>query len=74
MQRRGLGAALIEDLIANIPQGRERRLTVNTQSDNTASHALYSRLGFRRTGERFPVFAFAVPSSARQDQHGRGNR
>ena len=59
-QGRGLGAALVHDLIAHIPDGREPRITVNTQSDNSASHALYSGLGFRPTGERFPVFAFEV--------------
>ena len=59
-QRRGLGAALVNDLIAHIPAGREPRLTVNTQADNSASLALYYRLGFRRTGERYPVYAFEV--------------
>jgi len=63
-QRRGLGAALIHDLIAHIPSGREPRLTLNTQSSNAASHALYARIGFRRTGERFPVFARSIPGRA----------
>jgi ribosomal protein S18 acetylase RimI-like enzyme len=60
---RGLGAALVHDLIAHIPRDREPRLTVNTQADNMASHALYERLGFRRTGERFPVLASIVESA-----------
>lgn len=59
-QRQGLGAFLVQDLIAHIPMDREPRLTVNTQADNTASHALYARLGFRRSGERFPVYALEV--------------
>jgi ribosomal-protein-alanine N-acetyltransferase len=63
-QRRGLGAALVHDLIAHIPAGREPRLTLNTQSNNAASHALYARIGFRRTGERFPVFALPVSGRA----------
>jgi ribosomal protein S18 acetylase RimI-like enzyme len=62
-QGRGLGAALVHDLIAHIPRDRESRLTVNTQADNKASHALYERLGFRRTGERFPVLAAYVGSA-----------
>lgn len=61
-QGQGLGADLVNDLIHHIPTHRERRLTVNTQSDNAASHALYERLGFRRTGERFPVFALEIPA------------
>ncbi len=63
-QRHGLGAALIQDLIANIPAGCDPRLTLNTQSNNAASHALYARIGFRRTGERFPVFALRIPGHA----------
>ena len=59
-QRRGLGVALVQDLIEHIPPGREPRLTLNTQSNNVASHALYDRVGFRRTGERFPVFALGL--------------
>jgi ribosomal protein S18 acetylase RimI-like enzyme len=59
-QRRGLGAALVRDLINHIPEAAEPRLTVNTQANNAASLALYHRLGFRRTGERFPVFTIDV--------------
>jgi ribosomal protein S18 acetylase RimI-like enzyme len=70
-QRRGLGAALVHDLIAHIPPGREPRMTVNTQSNNDASLALYARLGFRRTGERFPVFAIRVrPAGSGDNSHG----
>ena len=31
-------------------------LTVNTQEDNHASLAVYTRLGFRPTGVRLPVY------------------
>jgi len=58
---RGLGAALVHDLVSHIPGGRHPRLTVNTQADNMASLALYGRLGFRRSGEQFPVYAISVP-------------
>lgn len=66
-QGRGLGAALVQDLIRSIPVDREPRLTVNTQADNKASHTLYERLGFRRTGERFPVLAVKIASARTQD-------
>jgi ribosomal protein S18 acetylase RimI-like enzyme len=59
-QRRGMGAALINDLIAHIPLGTEPRLTVNTQATNTASLSLYYGLGFRNTGERYPVYRIDV--------------
>lgn len=59
-QRRGIGAALVGDLLAKAPQGMAGRVTVNTQADNAASLALYYRLGFRRTGERYPVYKLEV--------------
>ena len=59
-QRRGLGAALVADLIAHLPPDDEVRVTVNTQANNAASLALYHRLGFRRTGERYPVYTNEV--------------
>jgi ribosomal protein S18 acetylase RimI-like enzyme len=39
------------------------RLTVNTQSDNHASLALYEKMGFVITGEKFPVYSFLVSPS-----------
>jgi ribosomal protein S18 acetylase RimI-like enzyme len=59
-QGRGLGAALVGDLMRQMQKGGGSRLTVNTQGDNEASLALYHRLGFRRTGEQFPVYTFEV--------------
>jgi ribosomal-protein-alanine N-acetyltransferase len=59
-QRRGVGAALVADLKAHLPSGSEQRITVNTQANNAASLALYHRLGFRRTGERYPVYSSEV--------------
>jgi len=39
------------------------RLTVNTQSDNLASLALYEKMGFTVTGEKFPVYCYQVSPS-----------
>ncbi len=36
------------------------KLSVNTQSDNGSSLALYEKMGFTRTGERYPVYVFDV--------------
>jgi ribosomal protein S18 acetylase RimI-like enzyme len=55
-QRSGIGAALLNDLQSHFHQKRLRFITVNTQSDNYASLALYERHGFLRSGERFPVY------------------
>jgi ribosomal-protein-alanine N-acetyltransferase len=60
VQGRGLGAALVDDLIIQIQNSGGSRLTVNTQADNAASLALYLRLGFHRTGEQYPVYTLPV--------------
>ncbi len=59
-QGQGVGLALVSDLIRVLTQRGASRLTVNTQADNTPSLALYERLGFVETGERYPVFEFQV--------------
>lgn len=59
-QGRGIGAALADDLISYLSAHRIERLSVNTQSDNHASLALYKKMGFVRTGEYFPVLAYSI--------------
>jgi ribosomal protein S18 acetylase RimI-like enzyme len=61
LQGRGLGRALVADLIQQADRHGMYRLTVNTQSDNIASLALYKHLGFRETGERYPVYQLQIP-------------
>lgn len=58
MQGRGVGRGLVANLIQQIWRHGISHLTVNTQSDNAASLALYNRIGFRETGERYPVYQF----------------
>jgi ribosomal protein S18 acetylase RimI-like enzyme len=53
-----IGQSLMYNLINNFSQANVIRLTVNTQSDNAASIGLYQKLGFRLTGETFPVFLY----------------
>lgn len=60
-QNRGHGTQIVVDLAARLRRMGAARLTVNTQSDNHASLALYRRLGFVASGERFPVFCHTVP-------------
>ena len=61
MQGRGVGRALIADLVRQAGRRGVYHLTVNTQSDNAASLALYKKTGFHETGERFPVFQLEIP-------------
>lgn len=59
-QGRGLGEALVADLIQKMRGRNAERITVNTQNDNYASLALYRKMGFLRTGEEFPVYRYEV--------------
>ena len=60
IQGRGVGAVLVGDLIQHMQASGGSRVTVNTQANNAASLALYTRLGFGRTGEKYPVYTFKV--------------
>ncbi len=59
-QGQGLGTALVQDVIRRLNWGSSARLTVNTQSDNAASLALYRKLGFLHTGEKYPILCFDI--------------
>lgn len=59
-QGRGVGTALVSQLIQSLDAARLGRLSVNTQADNTASLSLYKKMGFVRTGEQFPVFVYPI--------------
>jgi len=60
MQGRGLALALTTDLQRQAYKGKELRLSVNTQDNNQPSLALYKKLGFVLTEERFPVYETPV--------------
>lgn len=60
LQRQGLGYLLVQDLIQKSRQAGLHRLTVNTQHDNRTSLALYHKIGFELTGERYTVFTCPV--------------
>lgn len=62
-QKQGLGSLLVTDLVHRLKNKGVARLTVNTQSDNFASLALYQKMGFVLTGEKFPVYCYSVPPS-----------
>lgn len=59
-QRQGLGYRLVRDVLDYFLTGHNTwGVTLNTQSDNHASLALYQNMGFHVTGESFPVYRFA---------------
>jgi ribosomal protein S18 acetylase RimI-like enzyme len=56
MQGHGIGRALLQDLLAQFMRRGARAVTVNTQTNNQASLALYQRMGFVPTREEYPVY------------------
>ena len=59
-QGKGLGYALVADLIQKAGKSGITHLTVNTQNDNAESLALYQKLDFRKTRDRYPVYQIDV--------------
>jgi ribosomal-protein-alanine N-acetyltransferase len=57
-QGKGVGRALVADLIRQMVGQGLTHLTVNTQNDNLNSLSLYRKIGFRETGDRYPVYVF----------------
>ncbi|HEY69131.1 MAG TPA: GNAT family N-acetyltransferase [Anaerolineae bacterium] len=55
-QGRGLGKRLVHHALRHLSEHGYARPTVNTQSDNHAALHLYYSLGFRKSGQTFPVF------------------
>jgi [ribosomal protein S18]-alanine N-acetyltransferase len=60
LQGRGVGRALLSNLFQHLSRMGTVRLSVNTQSDNTVSLSLYTKMGFLRTGEEYPVYTYRV--------------
>jgi ribosomal-protein-alanine N-acetyltransferase len=60
MQRRGVGLSLMIAALESYKRLGINQVTLNTQLDNLASHRLYERLGFIRTGERVPLWLMKI--------------
>ncbi len=58
LQHRSIGYWLVYDLLHHFSSRNVFRITVNTQDNNQASLALYQKLGFWQTGERFQVLIY----------------
>lgn len=59
-QRRGIGYSLVRDALDQFERRGALRVTVNTQEENVISLSLYARLGFRLTGEKYPVYQYNI--------------
>lgn len=65
-QRKGIASALIGDLTEKLQEKKISQLSVNTQSNNFSSLALYRKCGFKETGEEYPLYTYEI--SAEKDE------
>lgn len=59
-QGKGVGYALIHQMISTFSLWGTLRFTVNTQADNYSSIALYQKVGFHKTETIYPVFMYLI--------------
>ena len=59
-QGQGVASALVLDLLKQLARLGVWCVTVNTQSDNNPSLALYDKFGFKPTPETIPVYIFQL--------------
>jgi ribosomal protein S18 acetylase RimI-like enzyme len=60
MQQRGVGASLLNHLQNQFPVSNQTRISVNTHDTNHRSISLYTKAGFRKTPEAYPVYQFRI--------------
>jgi [ribosomal protein S18]-alanine N-acetyltransferase len=59
-QGKGIGYGLVVDTLSQFNRRGAQRVTVNTQQDNLASISLYTKAGFRKTREQYPVYLHQI--------------
>lgn len=57
-QGMGIGYALLRDTLEQFERRGANQISVNTQSNNIPSLALYKKAGFHLTGEAYPVYQY----------------
>ncbi|MFZ0544436.1 MAG: GNAT family N-acetyltransferase [Candidatus Promineifilaceae bacterium] len=60
LQGLGVGSALMAAAMERYRRRGIKRVSLNTQLDNIASHRLYEKFGFYRTGEQMPVWVMNI--------------
>ena len=60
MQGRGVGYALVYQLLNQFSKQGVKHVTVNTQKSNVASLGLYAKAGFTFTGESYQVYQHMI--------------
>jgi ribosomal protein S18 acetylase RimI-like enzyme len=56
----GVGSALMQAAFEKYRSRGMNRVSLNTQLDNIASHRLYEKFGFYRTGDQLPVWVLNI--------------
>jgi ribosomal protein S18 acetylase RimI-like enzyme len=59
-QGKGIGYALVCDLLSRFERRGTRILTVNTQKNNLTSLAMYKKASFVVTGEEYPIYQYKI--------------
>jgi ribosomal-protein-alanine N-acetyltransferase len=60
IQGKGIGYALLLDLLRQFKRRGALAVTVNTQKDNQASLSLYKKAGFKPSGGEYPIYQFKI--------------
>ncbi len=63
MQGKGVGSALVSDLVRYFNRRHLDYVSVNTQLSNPSSHHLYTKLGFVRNGYDMPIWGISLTKS-----------
>ncbi|PJF29444.1 MAG: hypothetical protein CUN52_08345 [Phototrophicales bacterium] len=63
MQGKGVGSALVSDLVRYFNRRHLDYVSVNTQLSNTASQHVYTKLGFVRNGYDMPIWGIPLTKS-----------
>jgi ribosomal-protein-alanine N-acetyltransferase len=59
-QGQGIGYVLVRDMLSQFVRRGAISISVNTQQDNPVSLKLYKKMGFRPTGEEYPVYQYPL--------------
>jgi ribosomal-protein-alanine N-acetyltransferase len=56
----GVGSSLLVHAIQSFNKMGIKRISLNTQVDNVASHLIYKKFGFVKSGHRYPVWVLTI--------------
>ena len=59
-QNENIASNLVHNMISYFHHNNILSITVNTQQENHSSQALYRRMGFHLTGERYPIYQLTL--------------